>query len=84
MGNGLDMATPYLLWGQIGLVFKPLVHVLNSHSARNVYLTWQPGIYSSVRLVLFIAMVINSTAGMEHKSQKIEVVVADAEKYLGV
>lgn len=32
----------------------------------------------------FIAMVINCTAGMEPKSQKIEVVVAAAERYFGV
>ena len=29
-------------------------------------------------------MVINCTAGMEHKPQKIEVVVTAVEKYLGV
>jgi predicted transcriptional regulator len=32
----------------------------------------------------FIAMVINFTAGTESKSQKIDVVVAAAERYLGV
>jgi hypothetical protein len=32
----------------------------------------------------FIAMVINCTAEMERKSQKIDVVVAAAEKFLGV
>jgi hypothetical protein len=31
----------------------------------------------------FIVMVINCTAGMEWKSQKMEVVVAAAERYLG-
>ena len=34
--------------------------------------------------LLFIAMVINCTAGMELRSQKIEVVVATAERYLDV
>ena len=33
---------------------------------------------------MFIAVVINCTAGMERKSQKIGVVVAAAERYLGV
>ena len=43
-------------------------------------------IYVSVRLdfFAFIAMVINCTAGMERKSQKIEVVATAAERYLGV
>ena len=43
-------------------------------------------IYVQVRLdfLAFIAIVINCTAGMESKSQKIEVVVAAAERYLDV
>lgn len=54
----INMATPHLLWGkEIGLVFKPLEQVLSGHCARNVNLTWQPWIYASVRLALFITMV---------------------------
>ena len=41
-------------------------------------------IVSKIGFLAFIAMVINCTAGMDQKSQKIEVVVAAAEKYLGV
>ena len=33
---------------------------------------------------MFIAMVINCTKEMKHKLQKIDVVVAAAEKYLGI
>ena len=40
--------------------------------------------FSKIGFLVFIAMVINCTAGIECKSQKIEVVVAAAEKYLGV
>ena len=40
--------------------------------------------FSKIGYLAFIAMVINCTAGMEWKSQKIEVVVAPAERYLGV
>jgi hypothetical protein len=41
-------------------------------------------IVSKIGFLAFIAMVINCTAGMDQKSQKIEVVVAAAEMYLGV
>ena len=37
-----------------------------------------------IGFLAFIPMVINCTAGMEHKSQKIKVVVTAAERYLGV
>ena len=40
--------------------------------------------FSKIGFLAFIAMVINCTAGMERRSQKIEVVVAAAERYLGV
>ena len=40
--------------------------------------------FHKVGLLAFIAMVINCTAEMERKSQKIDVMVAAAEKYLGV
>ena len=41
-------------------------------------------VVSSIGFLAFIAMVINCTAGMERKLQKIEVVVAAAERYLDV
>ena len=40
--------------------------------------------FSKIGSLSFIAMVINCTAGMERKLQEIEVVVAAAERYLGV
>ena len=40
--------------------------------------------FSKIGFLAIIAMVINFTAGMERKSQKMEVVVAAAERYLGV
>ena len=41
--------------------------------------------FSKISFLAFIAMVIKCTAGMERKSQRIEVVVAAAEvQYLGV
>ena len=40
--------------------------------------------FSKVGFLAFLAMVINCTAGMERKSQKIEIVTAAAERYLGV
>ena len=40
--------------------------------------------FSKIGFLAFIAMVINCTAGIERKSQKIEVVVAAAERYMGV
>jgi hypothetical protein len=40
--------------------------------------------FSQIGFLAFIAMVINFTAGTERKSQKMEVVVAAAERYLGV
>ena len=40
--------------------------------------------FSKVGFLAFIAMVINCTIEMEHKWQKIDIVVAAAEKYLGV
>jgi hypothetical protein len=40
--------------------------------------------FSEVGFLAFIAMVVNCTTEMEHKSQKIEVVVAAVEKYLGL
>jgi hypothetical protein len=35
-------------------------------------------------ILTFVAMVVNCTAGMKRKSQRIDVVVTAAEKYLGV
>jgi hypothetical protein len=40
--------------------------------------------FSNVVFLAFIAMVINCTASMERKSQKIYAVVAAAEKYKGM
>jgi hypothetical protein len=40
--------------------------------------------FSKAVFLAFIAMVINCTAEIESKSQKIDVVVATAEKYLGI
>ena len=40
--------------------------------------------FSKVEFLALIALVINCTAEMERKSQKIPVVVAAAEKYVGV
>ena len=40
--------------------------------------------FSKVVVLAFMAMVVNCTAGMESKSQRIDVVVAAADKYLGV
>ena len=40
--------------------------------------------FSKIGFLAFIAMVINCTAGMERKSWKIEILVAAAERYLGV
>ena len=40
--------------------------------------------FSKIGLLAFIVMVINCTAGMERKSQKIEFVVAAAERYVCV
>ena len=40
--------------------------------------------FSKIGFLTFIAMVINCTAGMDCKSQEIEVVVAAAVRYLGV
>ena len=40
--------------------------------------------FSKISFLAFIAMVINCTAGMERKSQKIEVDMAAVEGYLGV
>ena len=40
--------------------------------------------FSKIAFLAIYAMVINCTARMEHKSQKIEVVVAAAEGYFGV
>jgi hypothetical protein len=40
--------------------------------------------FSKVGFLAFIAMVISCTAEMDGKSQKIEVVVAEVEKYLGL
>ena len=40
--------------------------------------------FSKIGFLAFIVMVINCTARMECKSQQIEVVVAAAERYLGV
>ena len=40
--------------------------------------------YSKMGFLAFIAMVINFTTRTESKSQKIDVVVAAAERYLGV
>ena len=40
--------------------------------------------FSEIGFFVFIAMVINCTAGMECNSQKITFVVAAAERYLGV
>ena len=40
--------------------------------------------FSKVVFLAFIATVINCTAEMESESQKIDVVVATAEKYLGI
>ena len=39
--------------------------------------------FSKVGFLAFIAMVINCTAEIEHKSQKIDVVVVAAENSLG-
>ena len=52
-----------------------------------VNITSVPELRASVRLaycIVFIAMVINCTAEVERKSQKMDDVVAAAEKYLGV
>jgi hypothetical protein len=40
--------------------------------------------FSKIGFLACIAIVINCTAGMELKSQKMEVVVAAVESYLGV
>jgi hypothetical protein len=40
--------------------------------------------FSKIGFLAFILMVINCTAEMDQKSQKIEIVVAAAERYLGV
>ena len=40
--------------------------------------------FSKIAFLAFIEMVINCTAGMERKSQKIEAVVEAAERHLGV
>ena len=40
--------------------------------------------FSKVGLLVFIATVVNYAAEMDRKSQNIEVVVAEAEKYLGL
>jgi hypothetical protein len=40
--------------------------------------------FSKISFLVFILMVINCTAGIECKLQKIEVVVAAVERYLGV
>jgi hypothetical protein len=40
--------------------------------------------FSKIKVLVCIAMVIDCTAGMEQKLQKIKVVVAVAQRYLGV